>query len=72
MPSLKLIVDPDKSIQMGDPVVVTMSDGTAVITLTGIIRQYDYNNGNILLEDTATDFMHLIKDYLHFYKDLSP
>lgn len=70
--SLQSITDPDKSIQMGDTVVVTMSDGAAVITLTGIIRQYDYDNGNILLEDTGTDFLHLIKNYIHFYKDLSP
>jgi len=75
MPSLKLIAtptDPTKSIQMGDTVVVTMSDGATTFELTGIIRQYDYGNGNILLEDTVTDFLHLIKDYLHFYKDLSP
>ncbi len=75
MPSLKLIAtptDPTKSIQMGDTVVVTMSDGATTFELTGIIRQYDYGNGNILLEDTVTDFLHLIKDYIHFYKDLSP
>ena len=64
--------DPSRSIQMGDNIVVTMSDGATTFELTGIIRQYDYNNGNILLEDTITDFLHLIKDYLHFYKDLSP
>jgi len=75
MPSLKLIAtptDPTRSIQMGDTVVVIMSDGAATFELTGIIRQYDYGNGNILLEDTITDFLHLIKDYIHFYKDLSP
>ena len=57
---------------MGDSVVVTMSDGTALFTLTGIIRQYDYDNGNVLLEDTGTDFLHVIKNYIHLYKDLSP
>ncbi len=75
MPSLTLIAtptDPAKSIQMGDTIVVTMSDGATTFELTGIIRHYDYNNGNILLEDTITDFLHLIKNYIHFYKDLSP
>ena len=44
----------------------------SVTTLNGIIKQYDYENGNVLLEDTVTDFLHLVKTYQHFYKDLSP
>ena len=75
MASLKLIAtptNPERSIQMGDSIVITMSDGSTTFELTGIIRQYDYENGNVLLEDTSTDFLHLIKDYIHFYKDLSP
>ena len=69
---LSSITDPNLSIQMGDTIVVVLSDGAATFELTGIIRQYDYTNGNILLEDTLTDFLHLIKHYLHFYKDMSP
>ena len=69
---LQSITNPELSIQMGDTIVVVFSDGTATFELTGIIRQYDYTNGNILLEDTLTDFLHLIKHYLHFYKDMSP
>ena len=62
-------IDTERSIQMGDTVVVVL-DGVAP-NLTGIIRQYDYDNGNVLLEDPITDFLHVISSYLHFYKDLS-
>ena len=68
---LQSITDPNLSIQMGDTIVVIMSDGSTTFELTGIIRQYDYGTGNLLLEDPLTNFLHLIKHYLHFYKDLN-
>ncbi len=67
--SLQIIEDPTRSIQMGDDITMVIDSTT---TLTGIIRQYDYTNGNVLLEDTVTDFLHLVKTYQHFYKDMSP
>ena len=71
MTSIRLtsVTEPDKSIQMGDDITMVID---SVTTLTGVIRQYDYDNGNVLLEDTGTDFLHVIKNYQHFYKDLSP
>jgi hypothetical protein len=65
--NILLAVDPDKTIQMGDPIVVTLDGGT---TLTGVIRQYDYQNGNLLLETTAPDSLQLVNDYWYFTKVL--
>lgn len=69
MPSLSLlsITDPDKSIQMGDAIIVTLDGGT---TLEGVIRQYDYGNGNILIETTGPDSLQLVKHYWYFTKVL--
>lgn len=70
MPSLQLASTPAKAIQMGDPIVVTI-DGTT--TLAGTIRQYDYDNGNILLEDETptAEALYIVKNYWYFAKDIS-
>ncbi len=64
---LSLITDPSKSIQMGDTITIHVSD---TVNFTGIIRQYDYNNGNVLLEDFDVS-LSLFKDYLYFIKDIT-
>jgi hypothetical protein len=64
---LQLIVDETKTIQMGDDIIVTLEDAT---TLAGVIRQYDYNNGNLLLETTAPNSLQLVSTYSYFTKVL--
>jgi hypothetical protein len=64
---LSVIQDPLKSIQMGDAIVVTLDGGTELI---GVIRQFDYDNGNLLLETTAPNSLQLVKHYWYFTKVL--
>ncbi len=66
MPSV-LAIDPDKTIQMGDDVIVTLDSTTELI---GKIRYFDYNTGNLMLETVTPNSLQVVKNYQYFTKVL--
>jgi len=68
--SFSLSVSPLKGIQMGDSVVVHLKD-TGNHTITGVIRSYDYGNGNLLIETTSPDTLQVVSNYAYLTKVLT-